>query len=519
MKLDSVETANERPSLESGWATGRGEYGRPAKIFIAALCAYAVLRGLRGAISRPFWFDELFTVAIAGQKTLGDMWMAMRRGFDSAPPLFYLIERFALAVPIKKEVALRLPSILAFPCTLVSLYTYAKRRHGEMIACVCAFLVLSTILFHTYPIEARSYSMMIACIVSAMVCYQRLPSRRWTVAFGLSLVVAESLHYYAVLAMVPFWFAEVFLVLRTRSIRWPVWAALVCGVLPLIVFWRFIMAFKMFYGPNIFARPSFEAVHGYYASFFLLNENAIGRALLVVAVVSLIWWASSAFKEGDQIAVEAILLLSMAALGYIVYPLVKALHGLLLIRYVMVASVGIILGFACTLSLAGRRAALIFALFALCVMGMRESRFWRTPTNDPFMQWFSATSKQKIRDVEQIVRAGGHDDLPVVISDCLLYSQLAYYLPPNFTTRLVYLTDEKRELRYTKADTSSRSILGARDFLPFHLADYSEFLADRGEFLLYSEGLDWYSPALKDEGASMDPLGRGLYLVRLRSSP
>ena len=76
--------------------------------------------------------------------------MAMRRGFDSAPPLFYLIERFALAVPIKKEVALRLPSILAFPCTLVSVYAYAKRRHGEMIACVCAFLVLSTILFHTY---------------------------------------------------------------------------------------------------------------------------------------------------------------------------------------------------------------------------------------------------------------------------------------------------------------------------------------------------------------------------------
>ena len=37
--------------------------------------------------------------------------------------------------------------------------------------------------------------------------------------------------------------------------------------------------------------------------------------------------------------------------------------------------------------------------------------------------------------------------------------------------------------------------------------------------LLYSEGLDWYSPALKDEGASMAPLGRGLYLVRLRSSP
>jgi len=45
MKLYSVETANERSSLESDWATGRSEYGRAAKIFIAALCVYVVLRG------------------------------------------------------------------------------------------------------------------------------------------------------------------------------------------------------------------------------------------------------------------------------------------------------------------------------------------------------------------------------------------------------------------------------------------------------------------------------------------
>ena len=44
MSLDSVEATNERASWESGWATGRGEYGRAAKIFIAALCVYVVLR-------------------------------------------------------------------------------------------------------------------------------------------------------------------------------------------------------------------------------------------------------------------------------------------------------------------------------------------------------------------------------------------------------------------------------------------------------------------------------------------
>ena len=31
------------------------------------LVVYAVARGLRGAVERPFWFDELLTLTTAGQ--------------------------------------------------------------------------------------------------------------------------------------------------------------------------------------------------------------------------------------------------------------------------------------------------------------------------------------------------------------------------------------------------------------------------------------------------------------------
>ena len=79
--------------------------------------------------------------------------------------------------------------------------------------------------------------MVIACIAFALVCYQRLPSLRWAALLGISLFLAESFHYYAVLAMIPFGFAEAVLLLRTRRIRWGVWLALACGTLPLIVFW------------------------------------------------------------------------------------------------------------------------------------------------------------------------------------------------------------------------------------------------------------------------------------------
>ena len=177
---------------------------KAAYIFMGLLVMYTIVRGIAGAAHRPFWFDELFTLTIANQPSLHDLWHAVTRGFDSAPPFFYLVERLALKVTSNKEVALRLPSILAFPCTLICVFVYAKKRNGELIACLCALLLLSTILFHTYSIEARAYSMMIACIAFALVCYQRLPSPFWATMFGFSLLLAESLHYYAVFAMIPF---------------------------------------------------------------------------------------------------------------------------------------------------------------------------------------------------------------------------------------------------------------------------------------------------------------------------
>ncbi len=61
----------------------------------------------------------------------------------------------ALRITTNKQVALRLPSILAFPCTLICVFAYVKRRSGELIACLCALLFLSTNLFHTYLIEAQ----------------------------------------------------------------------------------------------------------------------------------------------------------------------------------------------------------------------------------------------------------------------------------------------------------------------------------------------------------------------------
>ena len=92
---------------------------------------------------------------------------------------------------------------------------------------LCAALLLMTSAFQTYSVEARPYSMWwrVSRLRSfaTSVCLQRFG--HWFLAMTLAL--AESFHYYAVLAMVPFGLAEGAVFFKTRKFRWPVWAALV----------------------------------------------------------------------------------------------------------------------------------------------------------------------------------------------------------------------------------------------------------------------------------------------------
>lgn len=119
------------------------------------------------------------------------------------------------------------------------------------------------------------------------------------------------------------------------------------------------------------------------------------------------------------------------------------------------------------------------------------------------------------------VQSADHKDLPVVISDCLIYSQFVYYLQPSVTSRMFYLSDAKRELRYTQADSSSRTMLAFGKFFPVQVVDYSQFMSTHPEFLLYSEGLDWDVPAFLGDGLSLQLVANDVgkvYLVKTNKS-
>jgi hypothetical protein len=489
---------------------------------LGILVFYVIVRGVVAAAARPFWVDEILTLAIAGQPSLRALWNAVERGFDSAPPGFYLVERAALGLVRHKEVALRLPPIFSFPCTLLCVFVYVKKRSGELIAFLCALLLLSTTLFHTYLIEARSYGMMIACIAFALVCYQRLPSLRWAALLGISLLLAESLHYYAIFAMVPFGLAEAVFLLKARRFRWPVWIALACGTLPLIVFWPLLWNIRTIYGEADYWRPIFSALPGFYGSYFFC-DGASGVALAAVAVAAIVWshlWprteASGHTNGNDADLAEGTLLLSLIALPVIAFVLVRVMHGGIMSRYVLATIIGVVLGVACALSIARPRAIAAFGLFVLTSVAVREFGFWHHSGRDPFAPDYPAGW------VEELVQRAGHGNLPVAVGQTRTYAALAYNSPPRFANRLVYLVDKGKSLDYGGTDAIAKAGPTLSEFFPQQVVDYSEFAATHPEFLLYSEGGDSWQDHLSRETSSMQLLAieadRRVYLVKMKES-
>ncbi|HKI12202.1 MAG TPA: glycosyltransferase family 39 protein [Candidatus Acidoferrum sp.] len=488
--------------------------------FLGLLVLYVIVRGVVGAAARPFWYDELLTLVIAGQPTVREMWNAVTRGLDAMPPGLYLVERAALGFLKKKEIALRLPSILAFPCTLICVFVYAKKRSGEVVAFLCVLLLLTTSLFHTYLIEARPYGMLMACIAFALVCYQRLPSLRWAALLGISLLLAESFHYYAVFAMIPFGLAEAVLLLTTRRFRWPAWMALACGALPLIVFWPLLWKIKTNFGDVALSRPAFSVLPGFYGSYFFCHP-ASGVALAAVAAAAIVWWRfwprteSSRQTHGNDVDLaEGTLLLSLIAQPVIAFVLIRQTHGSFFSRYGIAATIGIALGLACALSISRPRAIAAFGLFVLTSVAVRELGFWRRTAGDPFAPGYSAGQ------VEKLVERAGHGDLPVAVGQVLTYAPLAYYSPPGLANKLVYMVNKGKDLNYGATDSLVKAGSSFPEIFPTKTVDYSEFAAPHREFLLYSEAEDSWQDYLSHEAASMQLLAaegdRRVYLVKMK---
>jgi len=472
---------------------------------LAALVIYATARNICHALVKPLWYDEICTLLIARQEHLSTLWQAVVKGADSHPLAFYLLERAAAAFTRNENLAYRGVSILGFAVTLLCLFVAVRTHKGAAIALVCAAIPLVTILLDMLAVEARGYSLLVACIAFAIVCYQRAPARRWVILLGLSLVLAESFHYFAAFAFLPFFLAEAAHYSLTRQLRRGVWLALLSGFAPLAISWPILSAMQKYYGPYIWSKPTLKLALNSYSWYFLTPEDKPGLYLAAIAGVAVLFTMLAAVRKtsrgerppGAPIH-ELTLVLGLLSLPLVGFAVAALAHGGMTAKYMVPSLLGFPLALGFSLPRLRRWDFLLPAVTAALLLFMlvpQERQFWSAYTS----QFISPAPF-----VEEFVTAGGHADLPVIASDAHDFLQFQHYCDPAWQKRFVSVLDPAQAVVYTGNDTADKQLAILRQYTTLPIYDFQPFLAEHPQFLVYSSGGglggDWWPGRLKKDG-------------------
>jgi 4-amino-4-deoxy-L-arabinose transferase-like glycosyltransferase len=177
----------------------RGYAGRIWLITLAGLAARVALLGYQ-----PLWRDEAFT-ALAVQRSLGSMLTVVRH--DSAPPLFYLIERL-VAVVSTSPAALRIFPVLAGVATIPIIAALGRRVAGDSGGTWAAVIAAVAPALFVSSLDARMYMLAMLLVLASTLCLLRALERpstlRWALYAGVSILAVYTVYFalFAVLAQV-----------------------------------------------------------------------------------------------------------------------------------------------------------------------------------------------------------------------------------------------------------------------------------------------------------------------------
>jgi hypothetical protein len=478
---------------------------KSAFIGVAVLILYATVRNICNAIVKPMWYDEICTVLLSQQEHISRLWQALARGADSAPITFYLLERIPAAFIRNENLAYRGISILGFAVMLLCLFVAIRTRKGSVIALVGASFPLTTVLFDRFAVEARGYSMVVACIAFAIVCYQRVPARRWVILLGLSLILAESFHYFAVFAFLPFLLAEAVHFGMTRNFRRNVWIALLVGFVPMACSWPTIYGMQKTFGQHYVTQPTWDITLSSYSTYFPGAGMWAGLYLVAAAAVAVLFMLRATLRRISQgehpvgaPVGELALTLGLLSLPLVGFAAAAVAHSGMNSKYLLSSVLGFSLALGFSLPRLPHRRLLLPAASAavlLCLIVPQEFLFWRG---------YDHQSVFSTRFEEDFASAAGHPDLPVVISDGTDFMRVQHYTNKSWQQRFVFLVDPEQAVVYTGSDTGDKQLAILRQYTNLPIYDFQPFLAEHPAFLLYSSkggiGSDWWPRRLKHDG-------------------
>jgi hypothetical protein len=147
----------------------------------------------------PLYGDELSTLWIVQDRSLGDAIDLIRGDAEITPPLYFVAAWFATRLGEAPELV-RLPAMLAGVASIPMTYLLGLRTLGKTAGLAGAAIFALSPFMTYFSADGRAYSLMIFLLLAsalAMLAEIRTDRRRWWIAFGAASVLAMYSHYTA----------------------------------------------------------------------------------------------------------------------------------------------------------------------------------------------------------------------------------------------------------------------------------------------------------------------------------
>lgn len=204
---------------------------------VGVLLAVAAFLHVYGVGDKALWYDEV-TTALYGSMPVARLIEILSKE-DFHPPLYFLLQRPFLALPLAVEWQLRLMPLLSWAAAVVLAELIVRRLGGVRWAGAVLAGFFPGLL--VYSQEARVYATLTALEFAALYGVLRTMHEpralRWSALTLASLWVAAASHYLAILFIAPIGVAAIWLSARRRAVAGmaALGAALYAPWLPVVV--------------------------------------------------------------------------------------------------------------------------------------------------------------------------------------------------------------------------------------------------------------------------------------------
>lgn len=469
-----------------------------AQVWVLAILATVVY--FAGSIAtdfgRPFWYDEIFTRFISRLDSPALIWQALTMSVDNQPYPFYVITHYSQRLFGDTAFAIRFPGTLAFAVMCVCIYIFTRVRTNRLCALGAALFPFSSGALY-YATEGRPYGLELGFCGLMLVCWQAACGARHRkialAGLAVSVAGAVSSHYLAVLLLIPIGLGELVRTAIRRRWDFAIWAAMVTGLAPLLVYLPLIRATRI-YSANFWAPPSFAS---FADCFKWLQTPAIVPALVVAFALATARSTRSDADEEQQ-APRVPLWEGVAVASFLFLPVfqlaISPVTGVLLARYVlgMVAGAGILFGFG--FYRAGRSTAGIALAFVITMgitFGVAELNNLR-----PYPPLREAV-------VRSLVDRSAGSQMPVVVTEAQDFLDAWNLEDEAGRQRLFYIINDGKTGSAAKPDSDDIELPRLQQIVPLPVFAPDEFLRLHPTFLLAEARQTWLLPYLLGRGAKV----------------